>query len=358
MTLQRQALFWLIAAAVTALLLYVLRDVLLPFVAAMVLAYLLNPVAERAERFGIPRLWATLAILILFFVVFIGTLIVLVPLLGAQAISFLSVLPDYIVRLYRFAALQLAEARDNPIASYLLERLQGGEGDVGRIVQEGARWGLALLGGVWAGGQAVISILSLLVITPIVAFYILVDWPRMVAAVDAWLPRPSAHTIRALAIDIDVVIGAFLRGQAAVCLALAIFYGVALTATGLNFGLLIGIAAGLTSFIPYVGALFGFVLSVGVAIVQFWPTPAPILIVAGIFFIGQFIDGYVLQPALVGNRVGLHPVWLMFALFAFGSLFGFVGLLVAVPIAASIGVVLRYGLKRYQESPFYTGGSV
>lgn len=355
MTLQRQALFWIGAAAVLGLILYVLREVLLPFVAALVLAYLLNPVAERAERAGIPRLFATLAILILFFVVFIGTLIILVPLLGSQALAFLGVLPDYIVRLYRFAAEQLSAARDNPVAAYLLERLEGGERDLGRIVQEGARVGVALLGGVWAGGQAIVSILSLLVITPIVAFYILVDWPRLVRALDDCLPRPTAEPIRKIAREIDVVIGGFLRGQASVCLALAMFYSMALTTAGLNFALLIGIAVGVTSFIPYVGALFGFTLAMGVAIVQFWPNPIPILIVVSIFFAGQVLESYILYPTLVGNRVRLHPVWLMFALFAFGSLFGFVGLLVAVPIAASMGVILRHGLKRYQESPYYTG---
>ena len=173
--------------------------------------------------------------------------------------------------------------------------------------------------------------------TPVVAFYMLVDWDRMVRTVDSWMPVRQRETIRAIAHDIDRAIAGFVRGQALVCLILGTFYAVGLSVIGLNFGALIGMTAGLLSFIPYVGSLTGLILSMGVAIVQFWPDWTMILATLGIFVFGQFVEGNILSPKLVGESVGLHPVWLMFALLAFGALFGFVGLLLAVPLAAAIG---------------------
>jgi predicted PurR-regulated permease PerM len=193
-------------------------------------------------------------------------------------------------------------------------------------------------------------------VTPVVAFYLLVDWDRMVRTVDGWLPPRNRDTIRRLAREIDLAMAGFVRGQSLVCLILGTFYAVALMLIGLNFGPLIGIISGLLTFIPYVGSLTGFVLSVGVALVQFWPDWTMILATVAIFVFGQFVEGNFLSPKLVGASVGLHPVWLMFALLAFGSLFGFVGLLLAVPLAAAAGVLARFALQRYLESPLYHGG--
>jgi predicted PurR-regulated permease PerM len=208
------------------------------------------------------------------------------------------------------------------------------------------------------GGLALVNLLSLLVVTPIVAFYLLTDWDRMVARVDSWLPRQHVETLRGLAREMDDAMAGFIRGQAVVCLLLGLFYAIGLSLAGLNFGLLIGLGAGVLSFIPYVGSLTGFLLSIGVAIVQFWPNWAHILAVAAIFALGQFIEGNFLSPKLVGNRVGLHPVWLMFALFAFAYLFGFAGLLLAVPLAAAVGVLTRFALRKYLTSAFYLGPEV
>jgi predicted PurR-regulated permease PerM len=183
----------------------------------------------------------------------------------------------------------------------------------------------------------------------------LLDWDRMVAKVDGWVPRDHVETVRRLASDINRSTAGFVRGQGSVGLIMGVSYAIALTLVGLNFGLLIGLFAGLIGFIPYVGSLVGLVLSVGVAVVQFWPEWQWIAVVVGIFFAGQMIEGNVLQPKLVGNRVGLHPVWLMFALFAFGYLFGFVGLLIAVPAAAAFAVLVRFALERYLASPVYRG---
>jgi predicted PurR-regulated permease PerM len=348
------AAFWLGLALLGFALVWLLRDVLLPFVAAIVIAYFLNPLANRLERLGISRTWATLLILLVFIVVLTATVVLLGPILGNQLLAFVRELPGYATRVHAFLVAQLSEIDDNPVGRYLLERL-GGNGEPSPLFAQGAAWAGAVLNQVWSHGSTIVGVLSLVVLTPIIAFYILVDWPRMIGIVDGWLPRRQAPTIRQLAREIDRVVAGFLRGQASVCVALALFYGISLTATGLNFGLLIGVAAGILSFVPYVGSIVGFVTAIGVALVQFSPNWTAIAIVAGVFAAGQVLEGYVLQPKLVGGSVGLHPVWLMFALVAFGSLLGFVGLLIAVPLAAAIGVLLRFAIRRYQASPFYTG---
>ncbi|HYF57143.1 MAG TPA: AI-2E family transporter, partial [Salinarimonas sp.] len=231
------------------------------------------------------------------------------------------------------------------------------ESSVGDFVTQGAGWLATFLRSLWSGGQSIVSVVALLVVTPVVAFYLLVDWDRMVDAVDSWLPRAHQHTIRALCREINAAIAGFIRGQSAVCLILGTFYAVGLSVIGLNFGILIGLSAGLLSFIPYVGSLTGLLLSVGVAIVQFWPEWWLVVATLGLFLVGQFVEGNILSPKLVGASVGLHPVWLMFALLAFGSLFGFVGLLLSVPLAAAIGVLARFALRRYLASSIYSGGA-
>jgi len=208
---------------------------------------------------------------------------------------------------------------------------------------------------IWSSGVALFSIAGLFVVTPVVAFYMLLDWDRMVATIDGWVPRDYVETVRAISTDINAATAGFVRGQGTLCLVLGIMYAIGLTLTGLNFGVLIGLFAGLISFIPYVGSMVGLVLSVGVAFVQFWPDWTMVVAVACVFFVGQFIEGNILQPRLVGKSVGLHPVWLMFSLFAFGALFGFVGLLIAVPAAAAVAVLVRFLIARYLESPLYKG---
>lgn len=199
--------------------------------------------------------------------------------------------------------------------------------------------------------------LSLLVITPVVSFYLLRDWDNMISHINEYLPLDHAGTIREQACEIDRVLAGFVRGQMLVCLFLAAFYGLGLTVLGLEFGLFIGITAGMISFIPYVGTVLGFVVGIGVAVAQFWNEPVWIAAVAGVFIVGQMIEGNVLHPVLIGDRVGLHPVWIMFALLAGGSLFGFVGILVSVPLFAVIGVLARFALERYRQSYLYRPGA-
>jgi predicted PurR-regulated permease PerM len=222
-------------------------------------------------------------------------------------------------------------------------------------VSQGSGFVAGALASIWSGGRAVFSVLSLLIITPVVAFYLLLDWDRVLVTVDGWIPLQHRDTVRGLASDIDNAIAGFVRGQAVICLILAAFYAIGLTFAGLNFGFLIGLMTGLLSFIPFVGAATGFLIAGIVAIAQFWPEWTPILMVVGVFLIGQALEGYVLSPKLVGAKVGLHPVWMMFALLAASYLLGFIGLLVAIPLAATIGVLLRFALRKYQESPIYTG---
>lgn len=352
MKLQRQVLFWVGVLAVFILVLFVLRDMLLPFVAGMALAYFLNPVTDRLERLGFNRIVATLLVIGCFVLVFVLGAILLVPLLGGQVFAFIQRLPGYVTRLQE---LVMTPENKEWLQRIIGDRLPDLQKSVGDFVGQGASWLGAFLLSLWSGGRAIISVFALLVITPVVAFYILYDWHKMVNKVDAWLPREHRVTVRRLAGQIDNTLAGFIRGQASVCVILGAYYAAALTLTGLNFGLLIGLTAGLISFIPYVGSLTGLVIATGVAIAQFWPEWTWILTVPAIFMVGQFFEGYILSPKLVGESVGLHPVWLMFSLLAFGYLFGFVGLLVAVPVAAVIGVLLRFALSQYLASPLYTG---
>ncbi len=352
MTLQRKIGFWLGALAILIAFVYVLRDVLTPFVAGLVLAYLLDPLADRLERLGLGRLAATLIILIAFVAVFVAILVVVVPLLAAQLVAFLERAPTYVTRLQALLMEQGAPLLERIGGATVLADIQKSLGDV---VGKGVTWLASFLGSLWSGGQALVGILSLLVITPVVAFYLLLDWDKMIEKVDSWVPVAQQQTVRDLARQMDTAVAGFLRGQTLVCLLLGGIYAIGLFAIGLNFGVLIGISAGLLSFIPYVGSLVGLVVAVGVAVAQFWPDWTMVGLVLLVFVVGQFIEGNILAPKLVGETVGLHPVWLMFALLAAGSLFGFLGLLLAVPVAASIGVLARFALRQYLASPLHGG---
>jgi predicted PurR-regulated permease PerM len=349
LTARSQATFWLAALVAFIGFLWLFSGILLPFILGMGLAYVLDPLADRLERAGMNRLWATVTILIISVIVFIIALLVIIPVLASQTAGFIDRLPAYVARLQELAGM-LFQSR---IGQFL------GAGDVNStvedIVREAAGWLGTLMASVFAGGRAILNVVSLFVITPVVAFYLLYDWDRMIARIDEWMPRDHVKTVRQIGRDIDKAMAGFIRGQGSVCLVLGLFYAISLTLVGLNFGFLIGSVAGLISFIPYVGSIVGFVLSVGVALVQFWPDWIWVVVVAGIFAVGQFFEGNILQPRLVGSSVGVHPVWLMFALFAFGSLFGFVGMLIAVPATAAIGVLVRFGIGQYMQSRIYAG---
>ena len=354
MTLQRQVQFWLAALAVFILALWMFSGILLPFVAGLVLAYFLDPLADRLERLGMSRLLATLTILGLFVLLFVATLLLFIPFIASDLARFVERIPDYAKQLQALLATHGAPFFKRLGMDLSLPDLQG---QLGTVVSRGAAWAAEVFKSIWSGGQALLGVLSLVVVTPVVAFYLLVDWDRMIEKVDSWLPRLHRETIRELFREIDGAIAGFIRGQALVCLILGAWYALGLSVVGLNFGFLIGMIAGFLTFIPYVGSLTGLVLSAGVAVVQFWPDPVMIGAVLAVFFLGQFVEGNILSPKLVGSAVGLHPVWLMFALFAFGSMFGFVGLLLAVPLAATAGVLTRFALRQYLASRLYSGGA-
>jgi predicted PurR-regulated permease PerM len=349
MSFERQLAFWLATLLVIILLLWLLSEILLPFVAGMVIAYLLDPLTNRLERIGVNRRFAAFLIVAAFVLIFVALMLVLVPLLATQLYAFIANIPGYVTKLY-----SLALSVDVP---WLREML--GSGDANKtfndLVSQGAVWLAAFLRSLWSGGRSLISLLSLIVVTPVVAFYLISDWPRIVATVEQWIPLKHRDVVHSLFAEIDAAIAGFVRGQSGVCLILGSYYALSLSVVGLNFALLIGLVAGLISFIPFVGSISGLLLAIGVAIAQFWPEWTPIVTVFVIFMIGQFVEGYILAPKFVGENVGLHPVWLMFAMFAFGYLFGFVGLLVAVPVSAALGVLLRFALRNYRASTIYTG---
>jgi predicted PurR-regulated permease PerM len=351
MTLQRQVTFWVAAFFVLFLFMWLLSDILLPFLAGLALAYFLDPLADALERTGLSRLVATFFILLFAILMIVIALVLVLPILADQVSKLAYNLPTISANLIKLF--------DENAPQWLKDALASSGTDIGGWLSQNAgraaQWATTVITSVLSGGLAVVNVLSLLIVTPIVAFYLLVDWDRMVATVDNALPRQHLETIRGLARQIDGVMAGFIRGQGTVCIVLGIFYAVVLSLLGLNFGVLIGLAAGFLGFIPYVGAGLGGIAAVGMALVQFWPQPLPIILVAGAFALGQFLEGNFLSPKLVGGSVGLHPVWLMFALFAFGYLFGFVGLLIAVPVAAAVGVLLRFGIQQYMKSPLYLG---
>jgi predicted PurR-regulated permease PerM len=345
MTYGRRAAFWLVTFLVLAGLLWLLSEVLLPFVAGLALAYLQAPLADRLERMGMNRTFAALLIVVVVMLLLLAILLVVLPLLVQQLGQLVNSLPDHVTRVRQ-------------IMTEWLNWLQAGESTMtlSEILKQTTTWLTAFAYSLWSGGKALVSFASILIIMPVVTFYLIVDWHGMLEVLDSWVPVRNREDVRQIARDIDQAISGFVRGQLMVCLLLGLYYAIALSLIGLHFALLIGVVAGLITFVPYIGSLTGLMVGTSVALAQFWPDWKWIAGVVAIFLVGQFVEGNIIAPKLVGERVGLHPVWIIFAMFAFGYLFGFVGLLLAVPIAASIAVLFRFGLKRYLASPLYTGG--
>ncbi|MEM7289242.1 MAG: AI-2E family transporter, partial [Pseudomonadota bacterium] len=289
---RRNVYFWLLALAIFMGFLWLFSGILLPFIAGMALAYFLDPVADWLERLGVSRILATVIILVLFLVVFMVSLMVLVPLLSNQVSEFLERLPDLVGQLQSL----VASTESKWIRNLIGVDGQSLQDNLNTVMKEGAGWIAALFQQLWASGKSLINVVSLLVVTPVVAFYLLYDWDHMVERVDSWLPLDHRDTIRMIMRDINTAVAGFVRGQGSVCLILGTFYDACLSLIGLNFGLLIGLFAGLISFIPFVGSIVGFLLSVGVALVQFWPEYYLIILAAITFFVGQFLEGNILQP--------------------------------------------------------------
>lgn len=341
-----QAKYWGIALAVFFVLLWFLGSVLLPFIVGGALAYFLDPVADKLQKLGLSRVSATSVILLGAVLVIVLLVLSVIPELAKQLTALINAAPD-IAR-----GLQTALIDRFPQLSDETSTIRQTLAEIGAAIQ--SRGG-ELARGLLSSALGLISALVFLLVVPVVTFYLLMDWDKMIGRVDSMLPRDHAPIVRKLAKEINAVLAAFVRGQLSVCLALGTFYSGALMLAGLQFGLIVGAIAGAITFIPYIGSLVGGALAIGLALYQFWGDWLSIGIIAAIFAVGQFIEGNILTPKLVGKSVGLHPVWLLFALSAFGAVFGFVGLLIAVPVAASIGVLTRFGVARYQDSPLYRG---
>ncbi|KUO57440.1 MAG: hypothetical protein APF80_01420 [Alphaproteobacteria bacterium BRH_c36] len=351
MQVERQAFFWLLVAVVFFFLVAQLKEILLPFVVGMGFAYGLNPAADRLESWGLSRLAASILLVGCLVVFFALSMVFLAPVVIEQVRQFAEVLPGEIQRLRELLE---SWARDNlgqslPQADRSIAKafdwVSGNSDAV-------ATW---LAASLWSQGRALFAVVSLLLISPLVAFYLLVDWKRMLAEVDKALPREHAGALRDMGTDINAAVGAFVRGQGTVCLVLGIFYALGLWLVGLNYGVLIGFATGIMAFVPFLGWIVGTITATTLALIQFWPQSVPVLLVIVVFLAGQALDAGFLSPKIVGPKIGLHPVWLIFALFAFSYLFGLVGTLVAVPMAAAVGVIVRYSLRAYRSSSVYTG---
>ncbi len=346
MTVRQQLRYWGIAAAVFFAALWGLGNVILPFLVGGAIAYFMDPIADRLERTGLSRVAATAVISVIALLIFVVLALIIIPLLIRQLGGLVNAAPTILNQLQGFLTTHFPSILDDQ--SVVRETLAG----VGRTIQ--AKGG-ALATSLLSSALSVINAVVFIVVVPVVAFYLLLDWDNMVARIDALLPLDHRETIRQLSRDIDTVLAGFVRGQVSVCLILGTFYSAALMLVGLDFGLIVGAIAGLVTFIPYVGALIGGALAIGLAFFQFWGEWVQIGIVIGIFALGQFLEGNIITPKLVGKSIGLHPVWLLFALSAFGTLFGFVGMLVAVPVAAAIGVLTRFALSQYLGSRLYQG---
>jgi predicted PurR-regulated permease PerM len=351
MTLRNQVLIWIAFLVILVLMLWLFRGVLLPFVIGAALAYLLNPLVNQLQRWRFSRGWATAVVLLSVITVFVGMFFLFVPMVGQQSIELIQRLPRLVSDLQGLVT-EWSPSFYEWLGPERAAQFQTSINDLTRQVLGFIATLPAELVNIGYTGAAVIG---LTVLTPVVAFYLLLDWEGMVRGLQGLLPRDHKTEINGILGDIDKSMAGVIRGQGGVLLIDAVFYATALSLVGLNFGLAVGLISGLLSFVPFMGFAFGFCLSIGIALVQFWPNYWMVVAVAGIFLGWQFIEGNILYPKLVGSSININPVWLMFALLAFGALFGFVGLLLAVPLAAIVGVLVRYGVSKYKASSLYQG---
>lgn len=343
---------WAIATGLFILCVYLVKGILLPFIAGLLVAYAMTPGVVKMEKMGLSRSIATTIMVVGFCVSIILLLFIAIPFLQTELVIFAKQVPNYSDRIW-----QSTEPLIDWLSAYLAPS------DMARIRETASSyavdvisWGIKVVVNVLTSSLAIANLISLVVITPILAFYFLRDWNLIIDTIDSYLPRDYAASIRRIFFDINTTIGGFARGQGLVCLFLGIYYSIMLTIADLDFSITVGMVIGFFAFVPYVGAIIGFLLSIGIALAQFsdWWS---IGIVASIFAVGQTIEGYILIPRLVGDRIGLHPVWVMFSILAGGVIYGFVGILFALPIAAAIGVLVRFGLATYKKSTYYIGHS-
>ncbi|MGH6672947.1 MAG: AI-2E family transporter [Xanthobacteraceae bacterium] len=359
MRLEWHIAFWIVALIVFVGLLWLLSPVLLPFVVGMATAYLLDPLTTRLSKRGLSRLVAALVILAGFVLAVAGLSLVALPVLVRQLTGFISgfigALPNYVQHIQSW----VTDPSHPWIRRIVGDNFAWNSQSVSNLMLPAIQDLNGLVSSLLSRGSALIELFSVMIVAPVVALYLICDWHRMLSSLDQLIPLPQRDTVRRLAREINASISAYVHGQSIVCVGLGCYYAAVLTAAGLQFGLLIGVVSGVISFIPYAGSFTALIVSVTVAIEQFYPHWGRVLIVAGVVVIGQFVEGNIVTPRILGKSIGLHPVWLIFALVAFSYLFGFVGLLLAVPLAAATGVLTRFALQRYHASSLYIGdGSV
>ncbi len=346
MPIQLQGRYWTIAGVLFFVALWYLGSVMLPFLVGGAAAYFLDPIADRLQRLGLSRILATTVITLGAFLLVVLLVLAVIPVLVQQLTALINAAPQISAGLEKFLVSRFPDLTDSTsvMRTTLAQIAQAIQARGGAVAQ-------GLINSVFG----VVGWLLFIVVVPVVAFYLLLDWDKMMARVDELLPRDHAPVIRKLAHEIDLALAGFVRGQVTVCVMLAVYYASALMMAGLQFGLIVGAFAGAITVIPFIGAMSGGALAMALAFYQFWGDWVSIGIIGAIFAFGQFMEGNVLTPRLVGRSIGVHPVWLIFALSIFGGIFGIVGMLVAVPISAAIGVLARFSLAHYKQSLLYLG---
>ena len=346
---RERIIFWLGVVILLLVTLHAVSSILLPFIVGILVAYFLDPAADKLESWGCSRFSASIMIIAAFFAVAITSAAILLPVLYDQMLSLSLKLPGYIQTLQDNYGQTLSK-----FISLIDGQVEEKSDKVLSISSYALKYSGKFLKSILESGAALLGLLSLIFISPIVAFYMLRDYDKMIARIDSWLPQTHAKTIREQIKLMDKALSGFIRGMANVCFILGVFYAIGLSLVGLDFGLLIGFCTGLISFIPYVGMIIGMAVGMGVAFFQYGPDIISLGMVLGVFVIGQVIEGNFLTPNLVGNRVNVHALWIIFALLAGGSLFGFVGVLLAVPFAAVLAVLIRFALNTYLNSSLYS----
>jgi predicted PurR-regulated permease PerM len=336
--------WWLLAIAGLIWFVIAIKSILLPFVVGLSIAYLLDPVTDRLEKFRLPRWLATTVVLFVFFASILSIGFLIAPILQDQIGGMIRNLPRYIEQVRPFVMKLLVQAGGVENAKQILGS------NSGKIVGFATSHITQLI----AGSVAFFNTFSLILISPVVAFYLLRDWDHLMARLDAWLPRSIEPTAKRLLGEADIALSGFVRGQTIVCFCLGVMYAIGWSLLGLQYGLLLGMLVGILAFVPTVGPTFGMIVAMIVAIGQ-WGAAEPLKIIGvfAVFIVTQAIEGGFLTPKLIGDKVGLHAVWVLFAVFAGAALMGFVGVFIAVPVAAVIAVIGRYSLERYLQSRYY-----
>jgi len=344
----RRWLFWLAIILTILVFLFLIRSILLPFVLGIFTAYFLDPAADKLEKWGLSRGLSTLLITAGFFVSMVMLSILIVPVITSQLSGLIMAAPSFV----NDFEVKYGTILSEKLGSYSIVDLSQIKDATTNISGVLIKFTGDFISGLLLSGMAIVNLLSLILITPIVAFYLLRDWDRIIARLDSYLPRSQATVIRQQLHIIDRTLAGFLRGQLNVCLILGTYYAIGLSLAGLKFGMLIGLATGMLVIFPYVGLMLGMGTGLACAFFQF-STMEPVLTVLAVFVLGQIVEGYFITPKLVGEKVGLHPVWIIFGMLSGAALFGFVGILLAVPVTAVIGVLIRFALDRYLHSHYY-----